>query len=260
MDRKVASASVGSLLVALTTTPFDVLKTRQQSGHLTRSLRGILKLEGPAGLYRGIVPSIMMTTPATVLYYVGYDTLRDTLPATSYRPLLAGTMARFITVLASAPLEFSRTLMQSDARITLAQTFSRGPARMFRGLSASLLRDVPFSGMYWLLYENARSMIAGPGPAAAFICGAGSGIVAAAVTTPFDVVKTRIQTFKSFDTHAPAVRGVGVWDMFGRIYQEHGVRGLFAGLGPRVYRVAPACAVMITAYEAVNEKLRSPSN
>uniref|UniRef100_A0A6P6YMA1 Tyrosyl-DNA phosphodiesterase 2-like n=1 Tax=Dermatophagoides pteronyssinus TaxID=6956 RepID=A0A6P6YMA1_DERPT len=35
-----------------------------------------------------------------------------------------------------------------------------------------------------------------------------------------------------------------------KIYQEHGYRGLFTGIVPRLIRVAPACAIMISSYEA----------
>jgi solute carrier family 25, member 39/40 len=34
-----------------------------------------------------------------------------------------------------------------------------------------------------------------------------------------------------------------------RIYQAHGVQGLFSGLAPRLFKVAPACAIMIATFE-----------
>lgn len=37
--------------------------------------------------------------------------------------------------------------------------------------------------------------------------------------------------------------------IFRRIYQTYGVRGLFAGLAPRLIKVAPACAIMISTFE-----------
>ena len=91
-----------------------------------------------------------------------------------------------------------------------------GVPALWRGLEPTLWRDVPFSGVYWFAYEAGKRELerrrwpediqstpevttpagqAGQyaGAARAFVAGAGAGMVAAAVTTPFDVVKTRRQ-------------------------------------------------------------------
>lgn len=34
-----------------------------------------------------------------------------------------------------------------------------------------------------------------------------------------------------------------------QIYAQHGIRGLFTGLVPRLIKVAPACAIMIATFE-----------
>lgn len=38
-------------------------------------------------------------------------------------------------------------------------------------------------------------------------------------------------------------------DIFKEIYTQHGIRGLFAGSVPRLIKVAPACAIMISSFE-----------
>lgn len=38
-------------------------------------------------------------------------------------------------------------------------------------------------------------------------------------------------------------------DIAKNIYNNHGFRGLFTGLMPRIFKVAPACAIMIASFE-----------
>lgn len=38
-------------------------------------------------------------------------------------------------------------------------------------------------------------------------------------------------------------------DIAKAIYRNHGVKGLFTGFLPRIFKVAPACAIMIATFE-----------
>ncbi|KAF5835972.1 mitochondrial carrier domain-containing protein [Dunaliella salina] len=78
--------------------------------------------------------------------------------------------------------------------------------------------------------------------------GSAAGAAAAAATTPFDVVKTRIQTAtRSAEGDVKAV--VSPLNVMKQVYNEGGVAGLFVGLGPRAVRCAPACAIVVACYE-----------
>ena len=60
-----------------------------------------------------------MSVPANVIYFVGYDYLRDVIrPFTQfnqsdYSPLLAGAVARTIAVTMISPIELFRTRLQA---------------------------------------------------------------------------------------------------------------------------------------------------
>ncbi|KAJ9058415.1 hypothetical protein DSO57_1012443 [Entomophthora muscae] len=80
------------------------------------------------------------------------------------------------------------------------------------------------------------------------IAGAGAGLVAAIVTCPLDVVKTRLQNQGlSLPTTAkyPGTRACLV-----KIWSEEGLRGLYRGLGPTICGYLPTWAIYFTAYEA----------
>lgn len=74
--------------------PVDTLKTRMQAigpsscssstVNLRQSLGSILKLEGPAGLYRGIAAMGLGAGPAHAVYFSVYEWFKKSLSAVSY--------------------------------------------------------------------------------------------------------------------------------------------------------------------------------
>ena len=100
------------------------------------------------------------------------------------------------------------------------------------------------------LYENLRQYAKAAHPqqqlttSAAFVAGATAGSAAAFVTTPLDVMKTRQQVASMNATGATSTS----LDILSLTRRE-GVKALFAGVLPRLARVAPANAIMIASYE-----------
>jgi len=167
----------------------------------------------------------------------------------------------------------------------------QGVFSLWRGLALTLWRDVPFSALYWWGYEATRNQLIDiRGRAAArddgyefrighgdekiqrrsrsrsrenrkdtiidsFIAGAASGAVAAFVTTPFDVGKTRQQVFQHMDETAKSASKAtrpeeqAMPKFLAHIYREQGASGLFKGWAARCLKIAPACAIMISCYE-----------
>lgn len=190
-----------------------------------------------------------MGIPNNVLYFYTYEELAPRLkkrfskehPINDAIPGIAGASARFVASLATAPLELLRTQQaaraggfikdgtseSSKGMISEFRSMIRtdGPGSLFRGVYPTLMRDVPFSALYWLsiekmrdfwhsrrlrnrrqqqicLYDNdtnknallsSTAMSTSEQTAEAFVNGSVSGVLAAAFTTPLDVLKTRIQ-------------------------------------------------------------------
>lgn len=187
-----------------------------------------------------------------------YDALlNDILPQHTAAPLVAGITARATVTTALSPLELLRTRLQStpthaDAPRTLGDTVegirrmirTDGVFSLWRGLSTTLWRDVPFSGIYWMSYESSKHAFRSrghEGPFVAFIGGAASGTLAAIITSPFDILKTRRQTVGP--TSASTLLAAS------QLIREEGYRSLFTGLTPRLAKIAPACGIMIACYE-----------
>ncbi|XP_026083316.1 solute carrier family 25 member 40-like [Carassius auratus] len=241
-------------------------------GHFTGTLDAfikIIRMEGVSSLWSGLPPTLVMAVPATVIYFTCYDQLCAVLKhrmgeRSDYAPLLAGAIARVGSATVISPLELVRTKMQSEKQsyqelsaIIRSALHNKGWRSLWRGWGPTLLRDVPFSAMYWFNYEKGKVWLCqyynctDPTVAITFTAGALSGSFASVITLPFDVVKTKrqvelgeLQTIK-LSTHVSS----STYHVMKRIVAENGVSGLFAGFLPRLIKVAPACAIMISTYE-----------
>ncbi|XP_059686406.1 probable mitochondrial glutathione transporter SLC25A39 isoform X1 [Gavia stellata] len=235
----------------------------------------ITRYEGVRSLWSGLPPTLVMAVPATVIYFTTYDQLRDYLHARTgsrghHIPLLAGALARLGAVTVISPLELIRTKMQSrqlsyrELGVCIQSAVAQdGWLSLWRGWGPTVLRDVPFSALYWFNYELVKEWLCGQARVdeatfmISFASGAISGTVAAVLTLPFDVVKTQRQIELGDSetlTRSPlpavaASKPSSTWLRMRRIRAESGTRGLFAGFLPRVIKVAPACAIMISTYE-----------
>jgi solute carrier family 25, member 39/40 len=265
-------------------------------------ITSLVRNEGVLALWSGLPPTLVMSVPATVLYFAAYDSFRDRLlsrmPWTIDHPVFtsvaAGASARVLAATAVSPLELARTQMQSSQAASqegmlrrLRHTHSTtGLSSLWRGLVPTLLRDVPFSAIYWPGYELLKRSLTeryavdehsalGRG-AVALTAGATAGMLAAMLTTPFDVVKTRHQVAvysqtssspPSFTSSSPsssppssasastgrAVQLPSVRAALAEIVRVDGSRGLMVGMWPRMARIAPSCAIMITSYELAKD-------
>ena len=127
---------------------------------------------------------------------------------------------------------------------------AEGLTSLWKGFTATIMRDVPFSAIYWPLYEALR-------PAQyeferCFLAGAFAGTLASTLTLPFDVIKTQRQLELGESLMTRGGRQVGVptnRDVAREIWSAYGARGFWTGLTPRIIKVAPACAIMISSYE-----------
>ncbi|XP_076852805.1 mitochondrial glutathione transporter SLC25A39 isoform X2 [Brachyhypopomus gauderio] len=229
----------------------------------------ISRYEGFRALWSGLPPTLVMAVPATVIYFTCYDQLRDFLHygmgyQGNHVPLIAGALARLGAVTVISPLELIRTKMQSrqltygDLRVCIRSAVAHGGClSLWRGWGPTVLRDVPFSALYWFNYELVKAKLCEQygvlqAPfTVSFSAGAISGAIAAVMTLPFDVVKTRrqIQLGEMETLGAHMKKPSSTLHIMNSIWTEMGYRGLFAGFLPRVVKVAPACAVMISTYE-----------
>ncbi|KAF8521479.1 mitochondrial carrier [Gautieria morchelliformis] len=239
------------------------------------AVRKVWRAEGVRGLWKGAGTTLVLGVPSSTCYMLTYDHFVHVLiphisPSPAATPLISGILARTVVTSLVSPLELLRTNLQStppspENPHTLPSVISnirslvrsQGVLSLWRGLGPSLWRDVPFSGLYWAGYETCKSMFerrGNKGAQVAFTSGSISGTAAALLTSPFDVLKTRRQALL-MSAHTQQGRYTSSLYLLLQIIRAEGVSALFAGLTPRMAKIAPACGIMIACYEGVGALL-----
>jgi hypothetical protein len=211
----------------------DTVKTRQQGdptvppkyATLGQSYRTIFRQEGVfRGLYSGVLPALVGSFSGTMIFFGSYELSKRVMiddlsipPAVAY--FSAGVVADVVASPAYVPSEVLKTRLQLQGRFnnpwfpesgynyrgTMDALRSivreEGLGALFYGYKATLYRDVPFSALQFLFYEQERRLakqLIGKGDdiglGLEILTGASAGCMAGVITCPLDVVKTRIQT------------------------------------------------------------------
>lgn len=293
LGKQILASSVGSATAVLMLNPINVVKVHLQT-QSNASVRNIIKniwlVKGISGFWSGSSVGLLQALPNTVLYMTCYEQFKQKLSHLTVGPGLAGGAARFVAVSVVSPLELIRTIQTAGSSASIHSiareiVANEGFGGFYRGWSSSVLRDVPFSAMYWLAFEFFKPRyekllrvskttetqscaealpVSSPSHVTIFLSGATAGVMAAVFTHPFDVLKTQHQLSKATSTMPTLVTNSHLLSVemprtvTGNItvvdlYRQGGVRAMFRGLNMRLATVIPASGIMITVYEAIKK-------
>lgn len=268
--------TLGSLAGAIGATavyPIDLVKTRmqnQRTGSYIGELmyrnsfdcfKKVIRHEGFVGLYRGLVPQLIGVAPEKAIKLTVNDLVRDKLTDKKGNialssEIIAGCCAGGSQVIFTNPLEIVKIRLQVAGELATAQKPSAlmvvkdlGLLGLYKGVRACLLRDVPFSAIYFPVYAHSKRLLADENgynsALSLLIAGAIGGVPAASLTTPADVIKTRLQVA----ARAGQTTYNGVFDAARKIWQEEGTKAFWKGAPARVFRSSPQFGVTLVTYE-----------
>ena len=129
---------------------------------------------------------------------------------------------------------------------------NEGIRGLFRGYTTTVMREVPFSLMQMPLWEWLKKIWAEKQQKdkvtalESAVCGAVSGGFSSAITTPLDVAKTRIMLA---ETSSELAQKQSALFAMKTVFAEKGVKGLFAGIGPRVAWISIGGALFLGVYD-----------
>lgn len=227
----------------------------------------IVKNEGFKGLYKGMAAPLVGVTPMYAVCFLGFGVGKSlqtpSKPNGEYslpQIFTSGLMAGVFTTGIMAPGERIKCLLQiqsgqggekkyNGAIDCAKKLYKEGGIRsVYKGTVATLLRDVPASGVYFMTYEWLKSTLADPNnpgnlsPVRTVFAGGMAGIFNWCVALPVDVGKSRYQT-------APEGKYKNLLEVYKELVQKDGIRAFYKGATPVIIRAFPANAACFLGYE-----------
>eukprot|EP00013_Stygamoeba_regulata_P000277 CAMPEP_0177636556 /NCGR_PEP_ID=MMETSP0447-20121125/4501_1 /TAXON_ID=0 /ORGANISM="Stygamoeba regulata, Strain BSH-02190019" /LENGTH=318 /DNA_ID=CAMNT_0019138425 /DNA_START=101 /DNA_END=1057 /DNA_ORIENTATION=+ len=239
----------------------------------------MVRAEGPFSLYRGLPVQLIGIVPEkalklTINDFVRYITRNPDGTIDLWAEGLAGLCAATGQVVVTSPMEMLKIRMQMMNRLPveqrssitqLAKTIvSGGRTSIYNGAASTLLRDAVFSVLYFPAYSRLKLWMANQpqsspfrrpdtdadplvdrrvGLLGAFVAGTVAGSMSAVLTTPADVVKTRIQKDGGLAVYK------NIPTCFRMTYAEGGLQALFKGASGRFMLIGPLFGVVLATYE-----------
>eukprot|EP01138_Halocafeteria_seosinensis_P006445 gb/GECG01006588.1/.p1 GENE.gb/GECG01006588.1/~~gb/GECG01006588.1/.p1 ORF type:complete len:314 (+),score=21.89 gb/GECG01006588.1/:1-942(+) len=261
--------------------PFDTIKVRLQTSpnpvSLVKLTRTLIKAEGFKALYRGLTPPLVANVLETAgLFSVNgmiKDAISDSLNYERGRQLpmsaelCSGGITGFFVSFILTPAELIKCRLQIQNQVLgggnplykgpidcLIKSVERdGVSIIFRGHTATMLREIPGTAAWFGSYEACLRLLTGAEgdrscvPAWKTIAaGAMGGVCYWGMLFPADTAKSMIQTQEERMSIAAAVKN---------LYNKGGIKYFYRGLTPTLLRAAPANAAVFGCYEITSTML-----
>lgn len=273
------SGGFGGVCTVLAGHPMDTIKVRLQTMPLPKPgekalYRGTwdcfsktIKREGFFGLYKGMSAPLTGVAPIFAISFFGFGLGKKLIKSdkdevlTKPQLFAAGAFSGIFTTSIMAPGERIKCLLQIQQSGTTPPKYSGmvdcakqlyvegGIRSIYKGSIATICRDVPASGMYFMTYEWVKEAMV---PANAtdqykmlitIFAGGCAGIANWLVGMPADVLKSRLQTAPE-GTYPNGMR-----DVFKQLMKNEGPTALYKGVTPVMIRAFPANAACFLGFE-----------
>ena len=214
------AGSIAGMVEHMAMYPVDTVKTQMQalgscpikSVGVQQALQSILKSEGIVGLYRGIGAMGLGAGPAHAVYFSVYEICKKSFSGGDLNDSVAHAASGVCATMASdavfTPMDVVKQRLQLSnspykgvwdcVKRVLSE---EGFGAFYASYRTTVLMNAPFTAVHFATYEAVKKGLMEISPESASderlvvhaTAGAAAGALAAAVTTPLDVVKTQLQ-------------------------------------------------------------------
>ncbi|KAF7995134.1 hypothetical protein HCN44_004606 [Aphidius gifuensis] len=285
-----AAGSMGGIALVYVGQPLDTVKVKMQTfpnlykGMVNCFLK-TLKTDGlTRGLYAGTIPAIVANVAENSVLFAAYGGCQRVVAnlagkekiehLNTFENASSGFLAAFFSSLTLCPTELIKCRLQAMKEVQSQNSSSgikpnhigpwaltkdiiktNGVVGLFRGLSSTIVREMPGYFFFFGAYEGTRELLANPGQnrddiswQKTMVAGGVGGTVLWLVIFPADVVKSRIQVQ---NIKEPAL--VVMKDIF----KKEGISAFYNGLKPTLIRTIPATATLFLTYEYTKKYLNT---
>lgn len=260
--------------------PLDLVKTRMQLSGIGggakqyptafHALIGILKKEGPLGLYNGLSAALLRQASYTTTRLGIFTSLSENYKRAdgtiSFSKKVAfGMTAGGIGAFIGTPAELALIRMTSDGRLPPAERRNyknvfdalyrvckeEGVLTLWRGSMPTIVRAIFVNAAQLATYSQTKQMLLSTSyfsdnVQCHFVASMISGLATTWASLPPDAVKTRVQSMKVIDG-VPEYKG-GV-DALMKIIKQEGTLALWKGFTPCFLRIGPHTVITFLVLE-----------
>eukprot|EP00095_Tigriopus_kingsejongensis_P009378 snap_masked-scaffold732_size105256-processed-gene-0.13 protein:Tk09378 transcript:snap_masked-scaffold732_size105256-processed-gene-0.13-mRNA-1 annotation:"hypothetical protein DAPPUDRAFT_316658" len=275
---------VASCMAEVITYPIDTAKTRLQlqgqtldRRYLQRAYRGtfhcwwrIVQEEGPARLYHGLAPALLRQAVYGTTKFGLYYSIKDWIPGegSNMKNVVCAVIAGGVSSAIANPTDVLKVRMQSQINLvhgsSLREGFTdiyvkEGLRGLWRGGIPTAQRAAVVAGVQLPVYDFAKSFFLRKGllqndSSNHLISSFCAGLAACLVSSPIDVIRTRLMTQRCFEA---------------RIYQSsvhcavltvrnEGMAALYKGFVPAFMRMGPWNIIFFLVYEQLKNATKKP--
>lgn len=262
------ASSIGALVAEVITLPADVAKTRLQvqrgSGACLRyhgfvdCLIVTSREEGMAACWRGLAPALLRQVCYSSLSMVLYEPIRDLIGDDGFsQKLMAGGTAGAISIAVFNWTEVIKTQLQTSHKgatmsgVAKSVYKKEGLLGFWAGLQPNVARTFLVNAAELGTYDQAKQgflPLCGENNQWMAHLGASAvaGVTSAVVSTPADVIKTRLMNQAGHGHNYS-----GVLDAVRSTLEKEGVRALYKGFTPILLRKLMWTSIFFQVYERI---------
>ena len=261
-------------------TPIQTNLQANSSGSLSLSatFRALYKDAGFKRMWRGVESVILGCIPAHAAFFSIYEYSKHSFHIEMdhhlyfFSTFVTGAVATIAHDSIITPMDVIKQRIQLNGRtgaLVMARKLIKeeGVVSLYRSLPVTMMMNIPFSGLLVTINENLKSYFLGEhyeGMLGYFVCAAIAGSVSAALTTPMDVIKTRMQTQQEASSINTPKKGLkiinklrylSIKNTIHHIWSHEGLHGFTKGAVPRSLFFLPSSAVSWATYEYIKQLL-----